>query len=140
MLTASLLIVRLLCRDHRSSNGDDKLEEGGLRASSSFSHEIKEHDNDKAIDNLQDRVAFLKRLTGDIHDEVESHNHLLDRMGNGMDATRGMIVRHHGLVQEEWAVVGFDTNDMDLGRTIPQKLAIEVGETKALYISSIEVA
>ncbi|XP_022739753.1 bet1-like SNARE 1-2 isoform X2 [Durio zibethinus] len=83
-------------RDHRSSKatlfgGFDKLEEGGLRTSSSFSHEIREHDNDKAIDNLQDRVAFLKRLTGDIHDEVESHNCLLDRMGNGMDATRGIM-------------------------------------------------
>ncbi|XP_021290946.1 bet1-like SNARE 1-2 [Herrania umbratica] len=83
-------------RDHRSSksalsDGFDKLEEGGLRSSSSFSHEIKDHDNDKAIDSLQDRVAFLKRLTGDIHDEVESHNRLLDRMGNGMDATRGVM-------------------------------------------------
>ncbi|XWS08825.1 hypothetical protein CRYUN_Cryun40dG0033700 [Craigia yunnanensis] len=83
-------------RDRRSSksalfDGFDKLEEGGLRSSSSFSHEIKEHDNDKAIDSLQDRVTFLKRLTGDIHDEVESHNRLLDRMGNVMDATRGIM-------------------------------------------------
>ncbi|XVE65882.1 hypothetical protein DITRI_Ditri08aG0035100 [Diplodiscus trichospermus] len=60
-------------------------------ASSSFSHEVKGHDNDKAIDSLQDRVAFLKRLTGDIHDEVESHNRLLERMGSGMDATRGIM-------------------------------------------------
>ncbi|XP_022760242.1 bet1-like SNARE 1-2 isoform X2 [Durio zibethinus] len=64
-------------RDHRSSksalfDGVDKLEEGGLRASSSFSHEIKEHDNDKTVDSLQDRVAFLKR-------------------GNGMDVTRGIM-------------------------------------------------
>ncbi|PPR99472.1 hypothetical protein GOBAR_AA21196 [Gossypium barbadense] len=100
-------------RDHRSSksalfDGLDNLEEGGLRASSSFSHDVKEHDNGKAIESLHDRVAFLKRvfafrtcnelltvnmhwLTGDIHDEVESHNCMLDRMGNGMDATRGIM-------------------------------------------------
>ncbi|XP_039040246.1 bet1-like SNARE 1-2 [Hibiscus syriacus] len=83
-------------RDHRSSksalfDGLDNLEEGGLRASSSFSNDIKDHDNDKAIGSLHDRVAFLKRLTGDIHDEVESHNRLLDRMGNSMDASRGVM-------------------------------------------------
>ena len=58
----------LFWRDHHSSksalfDGFDKLEEGGLRASSSFSDEIKEHDNDKAIDSLQDRVSFLKRVS-----------------------------------------------------------------------------
>ncbi|PPR88632.1 hypothetical protein GOBAR_AA32048 [Gossypium barbadense] len=83
-------------RDHRSSksalfDGLDNLEEGGIRASSSFSHDVKDHDNGKAIESLHDRVAFLKRLTGDIHDEVESHNRMLDRMGNGMDATRGIM-------------------------------------------------
>ncbi|CAN0887285.1 Bet1-like SNARE 1-1, partial [Linum grandiflorum] len=67
-------------RSSRSALFDDGLEEGGLRASSSFSSEIKEHDNDRAIDSLQDRVRFLKSLTGDIHEEVESHNRLLDRM------------------------------------------------------------
>ncbi|KAG8636778.1 hypothetical protein MANES_15G038000v8 [Manihot esculenta] len=67
-------------RNSRSAIFDDGLEEGGLRASSSYSHSINEHDNDKAIDSLQDRVIFLKRLTGDIHEEVESHNRLLDRM------------------------------------------------------------
>ncbi|CAN1128823.1 Bet1-like SNARE 1-2 [Linum perenne] len=80
-------------RDSRSSRSvlfDDGLEEGGLKASSSSS-EIKEHDNDRAIDTLHDRVNFLKRITGDIHEEVESHNRLLDRMGNGMDMSRGVI-------------------------------------------------
>ncbi|KAG4909857.1 hypothetical protein JHK87_055973 [Glycine soja] len=72
-------------RDNRSSrsslvDGFDSLEEGGLRASSSYSREINEHDNDKAIESLEDRVSFLKRLTGDIHEEVESHNQLLDRV------------------------------------------------------------
>ncbi|XP_043810452.1 bet1-like SNARE 1-1 isoform X3 [Manihot esculenta] len=70
-------------RDIRNSSSaifDDGLEEGGLRASSSYSHDINDHDNDKDMDCLQDRVIFLKRLTGDIHEEVKNHNHLLDRM------------------------------------------------------------
>ncbi|RDX91539.1 Bet1-like SNARE 1-2, partial [Mucuna pruriens] len=83
-------------RDTRSSkssliDGFDSLEEGGLRASSSYSREINEHDNDKTIESLQDKVSFLKRLTGDIHEEVESHNQLLDRVGNKMDGSRGMM-------------------------------------------------
>ncbi|XWS53844.1 hypothetical protein CRYUN_Cryun10bG0035200 [Craigia yunnanensis] len=28
---------------------------------------------------------------GDVHDEVENHNRLLDQMGNGMDVTRGTM-------------------------------------------------
>ncbi|XP_027367144.1 bet1-like SNARE 1-2 isoform X2 [Abrus precatorius] len=84
-------------RDGRSSrsslvDGFDSLEEGGLRASSSYSREINEHDNEKAIESLHDRVSFLKQLTGDIHEEVESHNQLLDRVGNKMDGSRGMML------------------------------------------------
>ncbi|KAI9087424.1 hypothetical protein K1719_030564 [Acacia pycnantha] len=83
-------------RDSRASksslfDGFDGLEEGGIRASSSHSHNLNEHDNDKAIESLQDRVVFLKSLTGDIHEEVESHNRFLDRMGNSMDGSRGMM-------------------------------------------------
>ncbi|CAK9140650.1 unnamed protein product [Ilex paraguariensis] len=70
----------------------DGIEEGGIRASSSYSsHEIDEQENDTAMDGLQDRVNLLKRLSGDIHEEVESHNHMLDRMGNDMDASRGIL-------------------------------------------------
>ncbi|EYU25868.1 hypothetical protein MIMGU_mgv1a016416mg [Erythranthe guttata] len=70
----------------------DGIEEGGIRASSSYSsHEIDEQENDRAIDGLQDRVIMLKRLSGDIHEEVESHNNMLDRMGNDMDASRGVL-------------------------------------------------
>ncbi|KAL7091864.1 hypothetical protein ACP275_12G129900 [Erythranthe tilingii] len=59
----------------------DGIEEGGIRASSSYSsHEIDEQENERAIDGLQDRVNLLKRLSGDIHGEVESHNHMLDGM------------------------------------------------------------
>lgn len=70
----------------------DGIEEGGIRASSSYSsHEIDEQENDKAIDGLQDRVNLLKRLSGDIHEEVDNHNRALDRMGNDMDASRGIL-------------------------------------------------
>ena len=63
-----LTILFYQYRDSRSSrssllDGFDGLEEGGIRASSSFSREIKEHDNDKAIESLQDRVSFLKRVS-----------------------------------------------------------------------------
>uniref|UniRef100_A0A5B7ABH2 Putative bet1-like SNARE 1-1 n=1 Tax=Davidia involucrata TaxID=16924 RepID=A0A5B7ABH2_DAVIN len=81
-------------RDYRNNRAAlfDGIEEGGIRASSSYSsHEIDEHDNDRAMDGLQDRVIMLKRLTGDVHEEVESHNHMLDRMGNDMDASRGIL-------------------------------------------------
>ncbi|KAK4477683.1 hypothetical protein RD792_016930, partial [Penstemon davidsonii] len=65
------------------------IEEGGIRASASYSsHEIDEQENDRAVDGLQDRVNLLKRLSGDIHEEVESHNHMLDRMGNDIDSSR----------------------------------------------------
>ncbi|KAL0322492.1 UNVERIFIED_CONTAM: Bet1-like SNARE 1-2 [Sesamum angustifolium] len=69
----------------------DSLEEGGLRSSSSYSSGINDHDNEKTMDSLHDRVSFLKRLTGDINEEVESHNRMLDRMGNEMDASRGIM-------------------------------------------------
>ncbi|XP_041996343.1 bet1-like SNARE 1-1 [Salvia splendens] len=70
----------------------DGIEEGGIRASSSYSsHEIDEQENDRAMEGLQDRVIMLKRLSGDIHEEVDSHNRMLDRMGNEMDASRGVL-------------------------------------------------
>ncbi|CAI9118256.1 OLC1v1019795C1 [Oldenlandia corymbosa var. corymbosa] len=77
-------------RDQRSSRASlfDDIEEGGLRTSS---RDIDERDNDKAIDSLHDRVSYLKRLTGDIHEEVESHNRILSQIGNGMDSTRGIM-------------------------------------------------
>ncbi|OAY61561.1 bet1-like SNARE 1-1 isoform X1 [Manihot esculenta] len=69
----------------------DGIEEGGIRASSSYSHEIDEQDNERGMDGLQDRVNLLKRLSGDIHEEVETHNRMLDRMGNDMDSSRGVL-------------------------------------------------
>ncbi|KAF7848402.1 hypothetical protein BT93_L1980 [Corymbia citriodora subsp. variegata] len=81
-------------RDVRSNRAAlfDGIEEGGIRASSSYSsHEIDEHENERAMDGLQDRVNLLKRLSGDINEEVETHNRMLDRMGNEMDASRGVL-------------------------------------------------
>ncbi|KAK8346848.1 hypothetical protein V6Z12_A07G243400 [Gossypium hirsutum] len=80
-------------RDMRNSRVAlfDGIEEGGIRASSSYSHEIDEHENERAMEGLQDRVNLLKRLSGDIHEEVDSHNRMLDRMGNDMDASRGIL-------------------------------------------------
>ncbi|KAI5673758.1 hypothetical protein M9H77_14122 [Catharanthus roseus] len=70
----------------------DGIEEGGIRASSSYSsHEIDEHENERAVDGLQDRVNLLKMISGDIHEEVENHNRMLDRMGNDMDSSRGIL-------------------------------------------------
>ncbi|XP_065016455.1 bet1-like SNARE 1-1 isoform X2 [Musa acuminata AAA Group] len=48
------------------------IEEGGVRASAYSSHEIDEHDNDLAMEGLQDRVNILKR-------------------GNDMDSSRGIL-------------------------------------------------
>ncbi|KAH7844217.1 hypothetical protein Vadar_025582 [Vaccinium darrowii] len=87
-------------RDYRNNRIAlfDGIEEGGIRALSSYSSpEIVEHDNDRAMDGLQDQVIMLKRartnsllkqLTGDIHEEVEGHNRML---GNDMDASRGIL-------------------------------------------------
>ncbi|CAD6248946.1 unnamed protein product [Miscanthus lutarioriparius] len=80
-------------RGYRSNRTSlfDGIEEGGIRATSYSSHEIDEQENDRAIDGLQDRVSILKRLSGDIHEEVETHNRMLDRMGNDMDSSRGFL-------------------------------------------------
>ncbi|KAM7521684.1 hypothetical protein LguiA_011586 [Lonicera macranthoides] len=82
-------------RDYRGNRAAlfNDVEEGGIRVSTSkySTHEIDEHENDRAMEGLEDRVIMLKRLTGDIHEEVESHNRMLDRMGNDMDSSRGVL-------------------------------------------------
>ncbi|XP_073298162.1 bet1-like SNARE 1-1 isoform X1 [Primulina huaijiensis] len=82
--------LKLMDRNTRAALFDG-IEEGGIKASSSYSHEIDEQENDRAIDGLQDRVSMLKRLSGDINEEVEGHNRMLDRMGNDMDTSRGVL-------------------------------------------------
>ncbi|KAJ7006052.1 hypothetical protein NC653_005407 [Populus alba x Populus x berolinensis] len=90
-----------LHRDVRNNRAAlfDGIEEGGIRASSLYSsHEIDEQDNERALEGLEDRVSLLKRvsfpaskLSGDINEEVDSHNLMLDRMGNDMDSSRGVL-------------------------------------------------
>ncbi|KAI3742646.1 hypothetical protein L1987_60338 [Smallanthus sonchifolius] len=49
----------------------DDIEGGDIKATSSYSsHEIDEHENDRAMDGLQDRVLMLKRGTIWIHQEA----------------------------------------------------------------------
>ncbi|XP_057438575.1 bet1-like SNARE 1-1 [Lotus japonicus] len=71
----------------------DGIEEGGIRESALYpsSHEIDEHDNEQAMDGLHDRVNLMKRLSRDIQEEVDGHNRMLDRMGNDMDSSRGVL-------------------------------------------------
>lgn len=60
------ILFTLVCRDYRGSRASafDGIEEGGIRASSSYSsHEIDEHDNDRALDGLADRVNLLKKVS-----------------------------------------------------------------------------
>lgn len=49
----------------------DGIEEGGIRASSSYSsHEIDEQENDRAVDGLQDRVNLLKRVSSNLQEFI----------------------------------------------------------------------
>lgn len=59
-------IIHFVCRDVRGNRAAlfDGIEDGGIRASSSYSsHEIDEHENERAMDGLQDRVILLKRVS-----------------------------------------------------------------------------
>ncbi|CAF2112764.1 hypothetical protein HID58_082508 [Brassica napus] len=88
-----ILSLCVFCREPRGGRSSlfDGIEEGGIRAASSYSHEINEHENERALEGLQDRVILLKRLSGDINEEVDTHNRMLDRMGNDMDSSRGIL-------------------------------------------------
>lgn len=66
-LIAKLLVHFLIFRETRASkaalvDGYNSIEEGGLGASSSYSSDITEHENDEALDSLKDRVFFLKQV------------------------------------------------------------------------------
>lgn len=60
-----MLCDNVACRDYRNHRTAlfDGIEEGGIRASPYGSHEIDEHDNERAMDGLQDRVNILKRVS-----------------------------------------------------------------------------
>ncbi|KAA0050807.1 bet1-like SNARE 1-2 isoform X2 [Cucumis melo var. makuwa] len=69
--------------EHRSSRSAlfDDLEEGGLRTSSSV--EIKEHDNDKALHTLEDRVSILKRVLPESVIPLNLKTSMLKELWNG---------------------------------------------------------
>jgi blocked-early-in-transport protein 1 len=63
--------------------------------------ESLERDNDAAIGHMSDRVAMLRSITDNIHDEAESHKKLLDGMGDsmgGVGETLGETVKHFNAV------------------------------------------
>ncbi|KAF3436182.1 hypothetical protein FNV43_RR23274 [Rhamnella rubrinervis] len=66
LLKCSHSVQHCFSKDIRSNRAAlfDGIEEGGIRASSSYSsHEIDEHDNERALEGLQDRVILLKRVS-----------------------------------------------------------------------------
>ena len=60
-----ILSLCVFCREPRGGRSSlfDGIEEGGIRAASSYSHEINEHENERALEGLQDRVILLKRVS-----------------------------------------------------------------------------
>eukprot|EP00897_Mesotaenium_endlicherianum_P008161 jgi/Mesen1/7373/ME000382S06575 len=77
-------------RSGRSALFDD-LEAGGLKASSSYTGEIAEQENDQSLSELEDRARLIKQLTKDIHGEVESQNKFLDSMGIEFESARRVL-------------------------------------------------
>lgn len=63
--TVSLLRSNFDFREPRGGRSSlfDGIEEGGIRAAPSYSHEINEHENERALEGLQDRVILLKRVS-----------------------------------------------------------------------------
>lgn len=58
---------------------------------SGFNQYDEERENDRAIDEIANRAAALKRITIDIQEEAEQQQSLLDGMGGYMDKSRGMV-------------------------------------------------
>ena len=68
LILPSSILLFFCFRDGRNNRVAlfDGIEEGGIRASSLYStssHEIDEHDNEQALEGLQDRVSLLKRVS-----------------------------------------------------------------------------
>jgi blocked-early-in-transport protein 1 len=60
-----------------------------------------ERENDAAIGHMSDRVAMLRSITDNIHNEAESHKKLLDNMGDsmgGVGETLGETLKHFNAV------------------------------------------
>jgi hypothetical protein len=58
---------------------------------SGFSQYDEERENDRAIDEIANRAAALKRITIDIQEEAEQQQGLLDGMGTYMDKSKGLV-------------------------------------------------
>mmetsp|Transcript_6705 Transcript_6705/g.7693 ORF Transcript_6705/g.7693 Transcript_6705/m.7693 type:complete len:121 (+) Transcript_6705:261-623(+) len=75
-------------RTRASLFGNDS---GNSREEEVFDPETAERDNDRNIDHMAERAAMLKQITMDIHKEAETHNQLLDGMGNAMEGARTLL-------------------------------------------------
>ncbi|EEH59815.1 uncharacterized protein MICPUCDRAFT_64586 [Micromonas pusilla CCMP1545] len=64
--------------------------ESGAGGSQSSDQDL-ERDNDAALNRMGDRVAMLRKITGDIHKEADSHHSLLDGIGNAMGDATGAL-------------------------------------------------
>ena len=64
---------------------------GGGGGSGSYNQYDEERENDRAIDQIANRAAALKRITIDIQEEAEQQQSLLDGMGQYMDKSRGLV-------------------------------------------------
>lgn len=64
---------------------------GGQGGPSGFSQYDEERENDRAIDEIANRAAALKRITIDIQEEAEQQQNLLDNMGSYMDKSKGLV-------------------------------------------------
>lgn len=60
-------------------------------AGGGYDAEAAEAENDRVAGELGERVSMLKRITSDIHSEVDAQNRLLDGMGGGMDGVRAAL-------------------------------------------------
>ncbi|KAF9613758.1 hypothetical protein IFM89_010488 [Coptis chinensis] len=63
------ILEELMLREHRGNRSVlfDGIEEGGIRATV-YSHDVNDHDNEKALDGLHDRVNLLRT-----HEDENQH-------------------------------------------------------------------
>jgi len=93
---------------------------GGFTAGSSSSAgglDAMERDNDRNIDYMGDRVSALKKITVDIHDEVEGHHRLIDSTGDSMAGAQAALRETAAALREVvenarrhryfWQMIGF---------------------------------
>ncbi|WZN65196.1 Bet1-like SNARE protein [Chloropicon roscoffensis] len=77
--------------ERRSLFGGTSSGGAGTSGGGGFNQYEEERENDRAVDEIANRAAALKRITIDIQEEAEQQQALLDNMGNYMDKSRGMV-------------------------------------------------